>query len=128
MDHFFNIAIALGLPLLFYLVIAYANRRFKQIDQELERRSEAASLTSTELKALVHEAVSESLSALQMRLELNEQRLDGVEQQAGLPAGPQKHLVEPRPSHGSTQMGSALDPDDVEPEEGLPSQRRLRGR
>jgi hypothetical protein len=127
MDYFFNIAIVISIPLLFYFVIAYANRRFEQMDQELERRSEAASLTTTELKALVHEAVSESLSVLLTRIEQNEQRLEGVEQLLGQPRRSQGHVEEHRSMQGSALLGTEPESDEVDLGEALPSQRRIRG-
>lgn len=113
MDYFFNIA------------VAYANRRFKQMDQDLERRTEAAALTTTELKARVHEAVSESVSVLLTRVEQNEQRLERMEQLLGPPRRPPLHPEEHPSMHVAALRGTEPKSDEVNMHEAVPRQERI---
>ena len=107
--------VAFGVPLLMYLVISYANRKFKQMDQELERNSEAASLTTTELKAMLHEAIAESMATLLDRVEQNEQRLEALEQR-----------LEHRSLPGALPVEIEADLDEADPSDRVPSRKRTR--
>ena len=118
--------LAFGVPVLLYIIINYANRKFKQMDLELERRTEAASLTSTELKALLQEAISESLAVLLARVEQNEQRLEGLEQLLEQPARSQIGLETPRSSQGSPLLELESESGEADLGEELPSRKRMR--
>lgn len=69
---------AVGIPAFLYWFINYANRKFKQMDMELERRTETASLTTSELQAMIQEAVEESTKALSERVEDAELQLKAM--------------------------------------------------
>lgn len=115
-----------GVSVFLYVSINYAKRKFRQMDLELERRTEAASLTMSELKALLHETVNESIAELLARVEKNEQRLEALDRHLKQPELPQLPVASSQSSQSSTSI--KMESELARPDAGevLPTRRHVR--